>query len=186
MTQELVLGIAALALVLVGMAGTVFFWVWRSGKSSGGGLVRDGGNTTEGTTTSTTVVAILTASSLSIAVGTPVHAMCCMRRSADVGSSSGAGVKVNSTQARSSISWDDGQAAVRNGFWEAVFIYGVSSYLSSGHVTSSGEEATQVQHNFNADMPTATLTDVVHTGESSNASNTTGADELHVYSSIVS
>ena len=35
MTQELVLGIAALALVLVGMAGTVFFWVWRSGKSIG-------------------------------------------------------------------------------------------------------------------------------------------------------
>ncbi len=49
--------------------GTDAAWAAAGGA---GGLTREGGTTTEATTTSTTAVSVLTVSSLSIAVGTPL------------------------------------------------------------------------------------------------------------------
>lgn len=170
--------------------GDVLTWVdansrWEAVAAAGGGggdLTRAGGNTTEATTTSTATVDILTVSGLSIAVGTPVLVMATYRKSAGAADNIRIGLKLNTTEVRAEMVGSTTVDQAESMLFVAWFIYGVSSYLRSGYV-NAGKNS---EGNFNADMPTATLTDVVIIGSCDNGLITMGVDECHVYTFAVS
>lgn len=149
------------------------------------GVARAGGNTTEATTTSTGAVDLRSITGLSIAVGTPVKVVFVFRKTAQAFTPQ-LGLKLNATQVLSNnAGMFTAGAAAENGYAEIDFIYGVASYLRGGTSEWRNPDASTFRA-FTTDMPTATLTDIVITGLSGDASQTLAVDEVHVYTYPVS
>jgi hypothetical protein len=69
------------------------------------GLIREGGNTTEASTTSTSTVSILTASSLTIPVGSQVDIRAAVRKVTGASTSAYVGLKLNTIKSREDVAW---------------------------------------------------------------------------------
>ncbi len=156
----------------------------------GGAVTRAGGNTTEATTTSTTVVDVLTVASLSIAVGVPVRIVSLSRKTAGGADAAYHSLKLNTTIVRAHTKWGSSLNAAESAEFISDFIYGVTNYLQAGracgYFQGADVTATIALNHFDANMPTATLTDVVIRGTVGAASFTLGIDECHVYTHAVS
>lgn len=163
------------------------------------GVTREGGNTTEATTTSTSSVDLLTATGMSIGVGSPIRIWVAGRKTAGATAYAGLGLKINATvvgesstskakiirfgnadeaQSRTSTTWlphrVSGYVAIGCGV-------GIASAYAGGAAVTVGTQSTDT-----AALPLATITDVIIRGISASASITLAADELHVYSFAVS
>jgi len=159
----------------------------------GGALVRVGGNTTEATTTSTSAVDLLSVSSLSIGVASPIMLMVSARKTAGAADDVAMGLKLNSTivgeattnthalwggtttnHIETGCSWL--MIPPRNSAYPKAVLGIREAYAAN----TAGVTGT-VNISRTADIPTATITDVVIRGITDNSSNTLAADELHVY-----
>jgi hypothetical protein len=152
--------------------------------AAGGGVLTHAGSTTgEATTTSTSEVDLLTVGSLSIAVGTPVTVLGLYRKTAGASAGVHVGVKLNSTVVLTAPNMSSATNQAENYPFEAQFLYGVANYLEGGYMVRPND-AGAGGHSFvpwTANMPTATLTDVIIRGKTANASVTLGAAHMHVY-----
>jgi hypothetical protein len=164
---------------------------WEAAGS--GALTRVGGNTTEATTTSTSAVDLLSVSSLTIGVASPIMLMVSGRKTAGAADDVAMGLKLNSTIL--------GEATTNT---HAIWGSTTTNHIESGLVwimipprnsayprailglrEAYAADATGVTGPVNVtrdnDIPTATITDVVIRGITDNSSITLAADELHIY-----
>jgi len=158
-----------------------------------GALTRVGGNTTEATTTSTSAVDLLSVSSLSIGVASPIMLMVSGRKTAGAADDVAMGLKLNSTilgeaSTNTAAIW----GGTTNDRIESGLVWIMIPPRSSAYPRAIlgiretyAADATGVTGTVNVcrdnDIPTATITDVVIRGITDNSSNTLAADELHVY-----
>ena len=147
----------------------------------------EGSNTTEATTTSTSEVDLLTVSSLSIAVAAQVLMRVALRKTTGATSDPMFRVKLNTTSVSSTNrSWAESANEADETLLSCYFVYGVASYLRAGYWNARGYNNPNLRHDgFNADMPTATLTDVIARVRVENTAVTYGADEMHVWTLAV-
>lgn len=174
--SRLALG-GALQVLRVNAGGTALEFA----AASTGAVTREGGNTTEATTTSTVEVSIISIASLSIAVATSLLIKGIMRKTAGAAAFVRISLRLNATSVTANNGWDSGADAATSGIFEAPLIYGVANYLRSGLMRTISPVSV-VDRTFNADMPTATLTDIVIRGNTDDALVTLGVDELNAYS----
>ena len=141
-----------------------------------------GSQATEGTTTSASEVDLLSLGSLSIGVTIPIWIWFILR--ADAAASPTFGLKLNATQVTTAHNALAGGAAGSSVNWIYVGprIAGTLRAIVgiNGSGKSGADGATRRWSASAADMPTATITDVVITADS-NGSEVAGADELRVY-----
>jgi len=150
------------------------------------GLVRVGGNTTEASTTSTSTVSILTASGLTIAVGSQLDIRAAVRKVTGASTTAYVGLKLNTTQARADVAWSSvGNSNIAGRFHIDTMPYGVTAY-KSGHLTLGGDDNGTIHSSMSGGVPTVELTDVIITGHVDSASISMYADELHVWSRTLS
>jgi hypothetical protein len=171
-------------------------------KTISTGLTHEGGNTTEATSTSTSAADLVTASSLTLAVGEPFELTALARKTAGASSAMGLGLTVNSTVVREATT-----AAANALFFASAgnriegglfFLHGYPGQTNyqfgngAGIMVNEGTAATGVNGgqvkpiNATADFPLAAITTFVIRGITASASQTMGVDEAHVYSRAVS
>jgi hypothetical protein len=160
--------------------------------AGGGAVTREGGNTTEATTTSTSDTDLLTASSLTIATAVPFEFVFGHRKTSGAGDDCAWGLKLNSTTVGIShtgtnslgVTSTDNEA--QSGGHKVGIGARATNYLRNawGNYFTAGTSVAgnSLRPTRAADMPTAEITDVVIRALTDSASNTAGADELHVYS----
>jgi hypothetical protein len=158
----------------------------------GAAVTREGGNTTEATTTSTSDTDLLTASSLTIATAVPFEFVFGHRKTSGAGDDCAWGLKLNSTTVGIShtgtnslgVTSTDNEA--QSGGHKVGIGARATNYLRNawGNYFTAGTSVAgnSLRPTRAADMPTAEITDVVIRALTDSASNTAGADELHVYS----
>ena len=145
-------------------------------------ITREGGNTTEATTTSTTAVDVLTASSLTVAVGQPAFSTFAFRKTTGAADEIRLGLKLNSTEVRIPFNSTGVNNEVESGIGRFWLHHGVTNYLRAGALTTQSDNGpSQVGALSTADMPTVEVTSWVIRGRTDNALITLGIDELHVY-----
>ena len=163
----------------------------------GGALTREGGQTTEATTTSTSAVDLLTAASLSIATNIPIWFVVAFRKTTGAADDVAIGLKLNTTvtgEASTGGATPLGKTGTGNAaaarYASVMLSPRITNYLRGAIGLAHGTEDTSVAvgtaPTVTADQPSATITDLIIRGITDNASNTLGADELHVNSLAVS
>lgn len=169
---------------------------WQDAAGGGGAVTREGGNTTEATTTSTSAVDLLSAGSMSIATNIPLWIVVSYRKTAGAAAATGYGLKINATVTGEADSTGTSIARTSTGnevITGAAHIYigsRVSPYvraaasLASGVNTGTASVGGSVAKTAN--IPNATITDVIIRGITASASVTAAADELHIYSYAIS
>lgn len=161
-----------------------------------GPVTRAGGNTTEASTTSLTQVDLVTVASLTIATSTPFHLAGVGRKAAGGAFTAALGLTLNATQvATATISgasrlWRSNgvNQAMSGGFW-AYFAGILTSYLQGGmavYTPGTGTDAVVVNATRAANAPVATLTSIIITAITEDASVEIFCDEVHVYTYAVS
>ena len=152
------------------------------------GLTYEGGNTTEATTTSTSAVDLLTVSSLSIAATSPILCVLSVRKTAGAGDQADIGLKLNATEviAPALKAWSTPSNRAESGAVTIRLASRIANYLraASLFVESADGSGSNLAHSAaeTADMPTATITDVIIRADVNDGAITMGADEMHVYS----
>ena len=167
----------------------------------GGSVTREGGNTTEATTTSTTPVDLLTAASLTIAIGEPFSFTCPHRKTSGAAAEGTIALKLNTTvvlapdAATDFLSGFSTTNEAQDGLSHGIFGARAANYLKPGvsvyatyadGVNKGVLSAAAASMYNNANDPNAQLTDVVIRAMTGSTSITIGADELHVYSMAAS
>jgi hypothetical protein len=163
---------------------------------AGGAVAREGGNTTDATTTSTSQGDLLSVSSLSIAAAVPVLFSAETRKTTGAASYADIGLKLNAVSIHAATGgggfWTtDGLNELQHGGVSMFILPRVTSYqhgLMGSYTVYDAVGLSRSGHGAkitNA-LPIATITDLIITGSTNSASNTLGADELHVYSMAVS
>ena len=152
----------------------------------GAALTWQGGDTTEVTTTSTSAGDRISITSLSIAAGVPLDLKINVRKTSGAAARSNNNLKINSTiGAANVILRSDDAAADITAHW----LVGprVTNYQSIFGIlaTVSAEGGDSAYFQSATDMPIATVTSLIVSGQSGNASITTGWDEFHAYSYAV-
>lgn len=140
---------------------------------------------TEGTTTSTTAVSLLTVSSISVPVTTPLYAICNIRKTTGAAAVARIGLMINATEVAEPITW----AGATNEVASAVVIVQIghqaANYLRAGSVRITGYAASgniaQTAFFIDADMPNATITSLIIRASVGSSSITMGADDFRVY-----
>ena len=184
---------SALQVLRVNAGATALEYATPAGGS--GAITRGGGNTTEATTTSTSAVDLLTTTGLSIATDIPLRIVAAGRKTAGAATTAHLGLKINATtvsEAASgsglySASGDDGATS---GYLNAMLGPRVTNYQRAATAIASPADSynrTLGQYAAaTANMPLATITDLILRGVTLSASQTLGADEMHVYAYAVS
>ncbi len=164
---------------------------WTEGAATGA-VTRAGGNTTEATTTSTTAVDLLSVASLSIGATTPFLFVVNGRKTTGAAAAIALGLKLNTTVVGEAVVGNlvllDSSATnqAENGYSKIIIGSRVTNYLRSGtghftvYATANTNSGIAVPINT-ADIPNATITDVVIRAISGSALVTAGADELQIY-----
>jgi len=154
----------------------------------------EGSNTTEATTTSTSEADLLSASGMSIATNLPIEFHVIFRKTSGAASSGFIGLKLNATSVALANNYPIGKTSNTDQA-ESRHASGklgprIANYLSAGTFvrsgTADGADTVGSGGMGTADMPAATITDVIIRGIVYNTSVTLGADELHVYSLAIS
>ena len=168
---------------------------WSAPAGGSGAITREGGNATEASTTSTTNVDLLSLASISILAGVTIEATCNTRKSSGSATLAGTGSKLNTTALSDAALGNGGYVtsagnqAEDGGVWyilgprltsNQAFGTGIRrNAQSSGGAGATTGVITEVTGSNN--MPIATVTDFIITGNAGNASQTLYADELNVY-----
>ena len=145
-------------------------------------LALAGSQATEGTTTSASEVDLLSLGSLSIGVTIPIWIWFILRASSTTGPTFG--LKLNSTQVTTAFNatYEGAAGSSVNMIYVGPRVDGtlraIVGFALQGKAGADGN--IRKWSASAADMPTATITDVVITADS-NGSETAGADELRVY-----
>ena len=148
-----------------------------------GAVTRAGGNTTDTTTTSTTTVDLLTLSAISIGVALPIIVWVNVRKTTGAADQILASLKLNTTAL--SIAFASSPTNQAESSVIVNFLGGrVTSYAQAGMWLHTADAPGNVGRLITQgiDIPLATITDVVATGRTVNASITLGQDEMQVYS----
>ena len=158
-----------------------------SATIAAGAVTRVGGNTTEATTTSTTTVSLVTVSGLSIAAATPVLVVGSYRKTTGAVDTVNIGLTLNTTEVMDPAGASGSQNEVQTGIF--IFFVGAHDgvYLRSGFSIRQSDGATGGIDGgggllaFRADIPNASITDIIIRAAVSNAAITLAVDEVHVY-----
>ena len=147
-------------------------------------IIREGGNTTEATTTSTSNVDVLSLASLTIAALEPFYSVASWRKTTGAADDIRCGIKFNATQLQANQNIGGTTDAVDNGCQYIESGARLTSYTGGSiHKVTAFSTATILnQAAVAAAAPTASITDLVFTGQVDNASITLGMDEGHAYS----
>jgi hypothetical protein len=166
----------------------------------GSAISRVDGDTTEATTTSTSTVDLLaTTGSFSVGALQQMFVVFSARKTSGAADNTGCGIKLNSSQLGAGTGNNAGWLSTTNNRAEdgngAVWLPArLTNYLRGGsgtagqNASSGGSPNAQVLVGVtnSGAAPTAAITAVVVNGVTDNASNTLGADEMHVYALAVS
>jgi hypothetical protein len=143
-----------------------------------------GSNTTEATTTSTGDLA--TVASLTIAAATPIQVRFSYRKATGAAAPVGFGLKLNTTEIFDSTdpaADTSSDNSTQSGLCVIDIGPRVATYLRAGQAKHATDAATPSEaiNGLSADVPTATITDVVVTVLDNVNSLTAGVDEVFVY-----
>jgi len=168
----------------------------------GSAITREGGQTSEGTTTSTSATDLLSATSLTIAAAQPFTLIFDGRKTSGAAANAAIGLKLNSTvivEANvTDMIWRANGSAdeATSGSHNSITSPRITNYVDGGNMGGRGTtvSAGQVYRqgdgviggNPTAAFITADITSIVLRGISANGSVTLGADEMHVYSWVIS
>lgn len=157
------------------------------------GMIQVGKDTTERSTTSTTETDLSTiALSPNCGAGVPLLVCGVVRKSAGAAASAMIGLKCNTTSvitANAAAAQFTTTDRAEEGFFQFWIPPRVTGYLRSVHMesytgTTTEDITTEFHKKAGVDMPTATLTQIVITGDSGNALVTLAVDEIYVYAML--
>ncbi len=137
--------------------------------------------TGESTTQTTPQTTIITLSSLAIPIGSHVIVEAAVRKTTGHASAAFIGLKLNATQVRDDVQFTTAGNAAESGHFRAEFTMGVTNFLLSGFIQVGTDQQAYAITTFGANMPAATLTDVIITGHVDNALNTLLINWIRVY-----
>jgi hypothetical protein len=150
----------------------------------------EGSQTTEGTTTSTSEVNLIQLSGLTIDNNRPVLIFATLRKTTGHASAAQVGLGINGAEVADALDFTSTANLAANGYLFGILFPRVTSYVRNGFFIKGSMDtdgtAAHSQGNLNADLPTGNITSVEIRAKVTNASNTMGASELHVYSLNIS